>query len=50
MHSVIGDVPVDSDAPVGLRQSRGFAGSVFEDAHRDRICVRVFIGVSVRAL
>ena len=26
-----------------LRQSRGFAGSVFEDSHTGRICVRVFI-------
>ncbi len=26
----------------------GFAGPVFENAHRDRVSVRVFIGVSVR--
>jgi hypothetical protein len=27
-----------------------FAGTVFEDAPRGRVCVRVFIGMSVRAL
>ncbi len=30
--------------------SLGFASPVFEDAHRGRVCVRVFIGVSARAL
>ena len=24
--------------------SQGFAGSVFEDAHRDMVCIGVFIG------
>jgi hypothetical protein len=33
-----------------LRQSWGFAGTVFEDAPRGRVCVRVFIGMSERAL
>jgi hypothetical protein len=33
-----------------LRQSWGFVGTVFEDAPRGRVCVRVFIGMSVRAL
>jgi hypothetical protein len=34
--SVAGDVP--------------FAGTVFEDALRGRVCVRVFVGMSVRGL
>ena len=33
-----------------LRQFWEFAGSIFEDTHRGRVCIRVFIGVSVRAL
>ena len=33
-----------------LRQSWEFAGSIFKDTHRGRVCIRVFIGVSVRAL
>ena len=33
-----------------LRQSRGSVGSVFKDVHRDRICVRVFIEISVHTL
>jgi len=32
--SVVGDVLVDSEAPVVTSQSQGFAGSVFEEAHR----------------
>jgi hypothetical protein len=40
--SVIDDVPVDSETSDRPAQS-------FSDAHRGRICVRVFIGVSVRA-
>ena len=49
--SVVGDVPVDSEAPVVTSSiSPGFAGPVFEDAHRGRVCVRAFIGVSARAL
>ncbi len=49
--SVVGDIPVDSEAPVVISLiSPGFAGPVFEDAHRGRVCVRVFIGVSARAL
>ena len=40
VHSVIDDVPVDSEA-------RGFVDSVFKDTHRGSICVRVFIGVCV---
>ena len=30
--------------------SPGFAGPVFEDAHRGRVYVRMFIGVSARAV
>ncbi len=49
--SVVGNVPVDSEAPVVTSSiSLGFAGSVFEDAHMGRVCVRVFIGVSAHAL
>jgi hypothetical protein len=49
--SVVGDVTVDSEAPVVTSSiSLGFAGPVFEDAHRGRVCVRVFIGVGARAL
>jgi hypothetical protein len=42
--SVVGVIPVESEA------SWGFASTVFEDAPRGRVCVRVFIGMSVRAL
>ena len=49
--SVVGDVPVDNEAPVVTSSiSLGFAGPVFEDAHRGRVCVRAFIGVSAHAL
>jgi hypothetical protein len=50
---VVSDVPVDDDATMcqwwlsGIYRS-GSAQS-FGGAHRDMICVRVFIGVSVRA-
>ena len=55
VHSVVGDVPVDSEAgdvPVDSEASVVtssisricIAGSVFKDAHRGRVCVRVFIG------
>jgi hypothetical protein len=51
--SVVDDVPVDSEAPVVtssiLRISR-FARTVLGDAPRGRVCVRVFIGMSVREL
>jgi hypothetical protein len=49
--SVVGAVPVDSEAHVVTSSIlRIFAGAVFEDAHRGRLCVRVFIGMGVRAL
>ena len=45
VHSVVGDVPVDSKTPVVTSSISMIciAGSVFKDAHRGRICVRVFI-------
>jgi len=49
--SVVDDVPVDSETPtVTSRRSREFAGLVFEDTHRGRVCVLVFIGMNVFAL
>ncbi len=49
--SVVGDVPVDSETPVVTSSiSLEFAGPVFKDAHRGRVYVRVFIGVSAHAL
>ena len=39
VHSVVSDIPVDSEVPVVDRK-----GSVFKDAHRDRVCVPMFIG------
>ena len=49
--SVVGGVPMDSEASVVTSSiSPGFAGPVFEHAHRSRVCVRAFIGVSARAL
>jgi hypothetical protein len=47
---VVIDVPVDDEA---LMMTSGISGSAgaqsFEGAHKGRVCVRVFIGVSVRA-
>jgi hypothetical protein len=47
---VVSDVPVD-DKPslVTLRISRSVGAQSVGGAHRGRVCVRVFIGVSVRA-
>nr|BAD32946.1 hypothetical protein [Oryza sativa Japonica Group] len=51
--SVVGDVPVDSEAPVvTLSISPGFAGPVFEDAHRgeflaSRAKVSINVGISI---
>jgi hypothetical protein len=48
---VVGDVPVDNETPVVTSSiSPGFAGPVFEHAHRSRVCVRAFIEVSARVL
>jgi hypothetical protein len=47
---VVSDVPVDDEAPVVTsRISRSVGAQSFGGAHRGRVCVRVFIGVSVRA-
>jgi hypothetical protein len=47
---VVGDVPIDEEAPVVTsRISRSVGAQSFGGAHRGRVCVRVFIGVSVRA-
>jgi hypothetical protein len=47
---VVSDVPVDDDAPLvtsGISRSAG--AQSFGGVHRGRVCVRVFIGVSVHA-
>ena len=51
MLSVVGDVPVDSEAPVATSSISRFVGQTqfFRDAPRDRVCMRVFIGVNVRS-
>jgi hypothetical protein len=47
---VVSDVPVDDEAPVVTsRISRSAGAQFFGGAHRGRVCVRVFIGVSMRA-
>ena len=49
--SVVDDVPVDSETPMVTSSIfPGFAGPVFEDAYRGKVCVRVFIGMSARVL
>jgi hypothetical protein len=51
--SVVGDAPVDSEAPTTVTLSitfRGYAGTVFECAHRDRVYICAFIWVNIRAL
>jgi hypothetical protein len=51
IHSVGGDVPVDSEAPVvtsSISRSNPLAQSS-GGAHRDRVCVCAFIEVSVCA-
>ena len=49
MLSVVGDVPVDSEAPMVTLSISRFAGPTrfFGGTHRGRVCVRAFIGVSV---
>jgi hypothetical protein len=45
---VVTDVPVDDKVPVVTsRISRSVGARSFGGAHRGRVCVRVFIGVSV---
>jgi hypothetical protein len=47
---VVNDVPVDDEAlVVTSRISRSVVAQSFGGAHRGRVCVRVFIGVSVCA-
>jgi hypothetical protein len=46
---VVSDIPVDDEAPlVTSGISRSVSAQSFGGAHRGRVCVRVFIGVSVR--
>ena len=45
VHSVVGDVSVDREASVVTSSISRICGSVFEDAHKGRVCVHVFIGV-----
>jgi hypothetical protein len=47
MLSMVGDVPLDSGHLWGLRESRDLLVRSFGGAHTDRVCVRVFIGVSL---
>ena len=49
--SVVGDVSVDSEAPVVTSSISRFAGPTqfFGGAHRSRVYVRAFIGISVRS-
>jgi hypothetical protein len=47
---VVSDIPVDDEAPLVISGiSRSVGAQSFGGAHRDKVCVRVFIGVSVRA-
>jgi hypothetical protein len=49
MRQVVSNVPVDDDAPlVTSRISRSVGAQSFGGAHSGRVCVHVFIGVSVR--
>jgi hypothetical protein len=51
IHSVGGDVPVDSEAPVVtlLISRSSLSAQYFGGAHTGRVCVCAFIGVSVCA-
>ena len=48
---VVGDVPIDSEAPMVTSSISRFAGrtQLFRGAHRGRMCMRAFIGVSVHS-
>jgi hypothetical protein len=48
--SVADDVFVDGETPKVTSLMSRITGSVFEDGHINRVCVRAFIGVSVYAL
>lgn len=46
--SVVGDTPIDSEVPVVTSSiSKICRLSLLEDPHRGRVCVRMFIGMSV---
>jgi hypothetical protein len=49
--SVVGDVSVDSETPEVTTSILRFAGPTqfFGGAHKGRVCVRPFVGVSVRS-
>ena len=48
---MVSDVPVDNKASVVTSEIfRSVGAKSFEGAHRNRVCIRVFIGMSVRAL
>jgi len=51
MLSVVGDVPVDNEAPIVTSSISRFTGLTrfFRGAHWGRVCVRTFIGVSVHS-
>ena len=51
MLSVVGDVLIDSETPVVTSSILRLAGPTrfFGGAHRDRVCVRAFIGMSVHS-
>jgi hypothetical protein len=51
MLSMVGDVPVKSEASTVTSSISRFAGPTqfLGGAHRGRVCVRAFIGVSVRS-
>ena len=46
---MVGDAPVDNEAPM-LRESQDLPAQFFRGVYRDRVCVPVFIGMSVHAL
>ncbi len=48
--SVVSDVPVDNETSVVTLSILRIYRPIFEDAHRGTVCVRAFIGVSVRVL
>jgi hypothetical protein len=51
MLSVVGDVPVDSEVPLVTSSILRFAGPTqfFGGAHKGKVCVRAFIGVSMHS-
>jgi hypothetical protein len=45
--SMVDDVPVNTETPMVTYSISRVCGSVFEDNHKDRVCVCAFVGVSV---